>query len=98
MKKIIIFLSLLFALSIPMSSAYAADACETILCLWGKMSGSDGSNCSSAENDFFSIIVTKDGGFLSDHTFDARQTFLNQCTVVDPSFITQVMDKFGRVH
>lgn len=61
MKKLsgacLLSLFILFTFS-PVASA--ADACKTVLCLYGKAVGSGGgSECRSAEKDFFNILKKK---------------------------------------
>ncbi|EBP8177998.1 conjugal transfer protein [Salmonella enterica] len=76
----------------------AADACKTVLCLYGKAVGSGGGGeCRSAEKDFFNIIKKKKGSIKWNQTFDARKAFLNQCSAADPSAISKIMSKFGKV-
>ncbi|EIA9033028.1 conjugal transfer protein [Salmonella enterica] len=55
-----------------------------------------GSECKSAEKDFFNIIKKKKGSIRWSKTFDARKAFLNQCTTADPAAISKIMSKFGR--
>uniref|UniRef100_UPI003EC143FB TrbM/KikA/MpfK family conjugal transfer protein n=1 Tax=Escherichia coli TaxID=562 RepID=UPI003EC143FB len=76
---------------------YASDPCASVLCLYGKAIGSGGgSECKSAEKDFFNIIKKKKGSIRWSKTFDARKAFLNQCTTADPAAISKIMSKFGR--
>lgn len=90
---------ILFAVSGFVSlNTYAADACESVLCLYGKATGnSGGSECRSAEKDFFNIIKKKKGSIRWSKTFDARKDFLNQCSSADPAAISKIMSKFGKV-
>ena len=79
-------------------SAHAKDACESVLCLYGKATGnSGGSDCKSAEKDFFNIVKKNKHGFLPNHTLDARKSFLNQCESADPKYISEILSKFGKV-
>ncbi|EPS0228568.1 TrbM/KikA/MpfK family conjugal transfer protein [Salmonella enterica subsp. enterica serovar Chester] len=79
-------------------TASAADACKTVLCLYGKAVGSGGGGeCKSAEKDFFNILKKKKGSIRWDKTFDARKSFLNQCTSADPASISKIMSKFGKL-
>ena len=76
----------------------AADACEVVLCMYGKTTGnSGGSKCHSAERAFFNIVKKNKHGFLPDHTADARQLFLSECDLADPAVIGQIISKYGRV-
>jgi hypothetical protein len=77
---------------------YADDPCETVLCMYGKVTGnSGGSECSSPEKAFFDIVKKNKHGFLPSHTADARKDFLLQCKAADPAAISQIISKFGRV-
>ncbi len=99
MKKLsgacLLSLFILFTFS---PAASAADACKTVLCLYGKAVGSGGgSECRSAEKDFFNILKKKKGSIRWSKTFDARKAFLNQCSTADPAAISKIMSKFGKV-
>ncbi|EEX7427893.1 conjugal transfer protein [Escherichia coli] len=91
-------LSMIAASAIALSApVYASDPCASVLCLYGKVIGSGGgSECKSAEKDFFNIIKKKKGSIRWSKTFDARKAFLNQCTTADPAAISKIMSKFGR--
>lgn len=76
----------------------AANACEVVLCMYGKTTGnSGGDECHSAERSFFNIVKKNKHGFLPDHTADARESFLLECDPADPEIIGQIISKFGRV-
>nr|WP_113867783.1 TrbM/KikA/MpfK family conjugal transfer protein [Brenneria salicis]NMN92908.1 TrbM protein [Brenneria salicis ATCC 15712 = DSM 30166]RBP60974.1 TrbM protein [Brenneria salicis ATCC 15712 = DSM 30166]RLM29759.1 conjugal transfer protein [Brenneria salicis ATCC 15712 = DSM 30166] len=80
------------------STAMAADACEVVLCMYGKTTGNDGGKeCSSAERSFFNIVKKNKHSFLPSHTADARKAFLLECESADPEFISQIISKFGRM-
>ncbi|WP_263065063.1 TrbM/KikA/MpfK family conjugal transfer protein [Dickeya dadantii] len=80
------------------ASVIAADACEAVLCLYGKTTGNSGGHtCQSAERAFFSIVKKNRHGFLPGQTADARQAFLNECDSADQEIIDQIISKFGRV-
>jgi hypothetical protein len=80
------------------SPAMAADACEVVLCMYGKTTGnSGGDECHAAERSFFTIVKKNKHGFLPDHTADARESFLLECDSADPEIISQIISKFGRV-
>lgn len=99
-KKFIKVSLLVGALSIiaPINQAMAADACESVLCLYGKAVGSGGGGeCKGAEKAFFNILKWKRGSIRWNKTFDARQAFLNECSSADPSAISKIMSKFGKV-
>lgn len=93
LSTIVFCASTLFA-----SSAFAADACETVLCLYGKIIGSNtGSECHSAERAFFNIVKKSRWGFLPAATAGARQAFLAECTSADPAIIRQIITRYGRL-
>ncbi|WP_158782794.1 kikA from plasmid origin [Pantoea sp. BAV 3049] len=78
--------------------SFASDPCEVVLCMAGKAMGSGGgSDCKSAERDFFNIVKKNKNGFLPSHTSDARKALLVQCKEADPSTIAQIISKFGTV-
>jgi len=65
-------------------SAFAKDPCKAVLCMFGKLTGnSGGSECRSAENEYFSIQVKKRGKIRWDPTSTAREQFLNSCQGAD---------------
>jgi len=98
MKKTAIAAALLFLAAGYSAPSSAADACEVVLCMYGKATGnSGGSSCSSAERDFFNIVKKKKGAFLPDHTADARQQLLEQCKAADPEAISKIISAFGRI-
>ncbi|EGF1765227.1 TPA: TrbM/KikA/MpfK family conjugal transfer protein [Escherichia coli] len=98
MKRICKRLIVPFTVSVLTAPVYAADPCESVLCLYGKAVGSGGgSECRSAEKDFFNILKKKKGSVRWSKTFDARKDFLNQCSSADPAAIAKIMSKFGRV-
>ena len=75
-------------------TASAADACEIVLCMYGKMVGKNPSECRSAQKDYFSIIATKKGKFSPSRTAKARLKQLNKCPSPENSAINS---KFGRL-
>ncbi|MCW2483128.1 TrbM/KikA/MpfK family conjugal transfer protein [Candidatus Symbiopectobacterium sp. NZEC135] len=80
------------------SSAFAADACETVLCLYGKITGSDtGSECHTAERAFFNIVKKSRWGSLPAATAEARQAYLAECASADPAIIRQIITRLGRL-
>lgn len=98
-KKLMKTSLLVGALSVivPINQAMAADACESVLCLYGKAVGSGGGGeCKSAEKAFFKILKFKHGTIRWNKTFDARQAFLGQCSSADPKDISMIMSKFGK--
>lgn len=97
-KAKLLCLATLLTFSVGIPQAYAADACESVLCLYGKAVGSGGGGeCKSAEKAFFNIVKKKKGSIRWNKTFDARKSFLNQCSSADPAAISKIMSKFGRV-
>ncbi|HFF0768448.1 TPA: TrbM/KikA/MpfK family conjugal transfer protein [Escherichia coli] len=98
MKRICKGLIVIFTVSLFTAPTYAADPCKSVFCLYGKAVGSSGgSECRSAEKDFFNILKKKKGSIRWSKTFDARKAFLNQCSTADPAAISKIMSKFGRV-
>ncbi|CAM6593964.1 TrbM/KikA/MpfK family conjugal transfer protein (plasmid) [Escherichia coli] len=98
MKKICKSLIVIFTVSWLTAPAYASDPCASVLCLYGKAVGQGGgSECSSAEKDFFNKIEKKKGKIRWSKTFNLRKNFLNQCSTADPAAILLIMSKFGRV-
>ncbi|MFJ5481746.1 TrbM/KikA/MpfK family conjugal transfer protein [Pectobacterium actinidiae] len=99
MKKVIPSALLFCIMASYSTSGMAADACEMVLCMYGKATGNSGGNeCHSAERTFFNIVKKNKHGFLPDHTADARKSFLLECNSAAPAIISQIINKFGRVH
>jgi hypothetical protein len=99
LKKAISSALVLFAMGSCSTSVMAADACEVVLCMYGKATGNGGGNeCHSAERAFFNIVKKNKHGFLPDHTADARKSFLLECDSADPAIINHIISKFGRTH
>ncbi|HHH1032311.1 TPA: TrbM/KikA/MpfK family conjugal transfer protein [Yersinia enterocolitica] len=96
--KTIIFTACLFCMNLLLpSSAMAADACEIVLCLYGKTTGnSGGSECRSAERAFFNIVKKNKHGFLPNHTLNVRKAFLGECASADPEAVNKILSRFGR--
>ncbi|WP_426596347.1 conjugal transfer protein [Pectobacterium brasiliense] len=97
--KTIIFTTSLFYMSLLLpSSVMAADACEIVLCLYGKTTGNGGGNeCQSVERSFFNVVKKNRHGFHPNRTADARRDLLLECKSADPKIIDQIINKFGRV-
>ncbi|MBN3264798.1 TrbM/KikA/MpfK family conjugal transfer protein [Pectobacterium brasiliense] len=97
--KTILFTACLFCMSLLLpSSVMAADACEIILCLYGKTTGNSGGNeCQSAERSFFNIVKKNRHGFQPNRTADARRNLLIECKSAEPKIIDQIINKFGRL-
>lgn len=74
--------------------AQAADACEIVLCMYGKLVGKSQSECRSAEREYFSIIVKKKGKFNPARTATERLKQLNKCPSPENS---RINSKFGRI-
>lgn len=71
-------------LALSSAPVFAADACESVLCLYGKATGNSGGDaCKSPEKAFFDIVKKNKHGFLPNHTKDARKNFLLQCKEAD---------------
>ncbi|EOA5709986.1 TrbM/KikA/MpfK family conjugal transfer protein [Escherichia coli] len=93
-----VVLPALLALGLISINANAADPCKSVFCLYGKAVGSSGgSECSSAEKDFFKNVEKKKGKIRWSKTFDLRKGFLNQCSTADPAAISLIMSKFGKI-
>lgn len=90
---------LLSATSLVMTTpAKAADPCQQVLCLSGVMAGKGVvSGCSGAVGDYFSIIETKHGSFLPDHTAKKRKKQLDKCPAAGADVIEKINNKFGRL-
>lgn len=98
MKKAISSVLLFCVIASCSTTVLAADACEVVLCMYGKATGNGGgSECHSAERAFFNIVKKNRHGFLPDHTADARKSFLRECNSADPPAIGQIISKYGRV-
>ena len=97
--KTILFTACLLCMSLLLpSSVMAADACEIVLCLYGKTTGNGGENeCLSAERTFFTIVKKNRHGFHPNRTADARRYLLLECKSADPKVIDQIINKFGRL-
>ncbi|MCI4188441.1 TrbM/KikA/MpfK family conjugal transfer protein, partial [Dickeya dianthicola] len=89
MNKVIPSVLLLCIMVSCSTSVMAADACEVVLCMYGKATGNGGGNeCHSAERAFFNIVKKNKHGFLPDHTADARKSFLLECDLSTPLSLT----------
>lgn len=72
------------------------DECGMVLCLGGRiLGGSGGSQCSSYEKKYFSIIVTKKGKFSPSRTAKERDKQLKKCVGGDSNIVSKIGDKFG---
>lgn len=92
-----------FALSAT-PTAFAGDPCKMVLCMWGKWSkasgeGDDGgSECRSAEAEYFGIIVYKKKKKIDwSATAKERLNRQNSCPTADRGKTKQINDKFGKV-
>lgn len=99
MKKILTGAALLCLIFTIPAPVLAADACDIVVCMYGKMTGGDGGeSCSSAERDFFSInAFKKKGRFDPTKTADMRKALLNGCSGADPVEISKIIAKFGTI-
>lgn len=97
--KTILFTTCLFCMSLLLpSSVMAADACEIVLCLYGKTTGNGGGNeCQFAERSFFNLVKKNRHGFQPSRTADARRKLLIECKSTEPKIIDQIINKFGRL-
>jgi hypothetical protein len=78
--------------------AFAKDPCKTVLCMYGRFTGnSGGSECSTAEQDYFDILIKKHGDVRWGKTSTARGEFLNSCPGADGGINKKINDKFGKV-
>ena len=72
------------------------DACGMVLCLGGRiLGGSGGSQCSSYEKKYFSIIQKKHGKFSASRTAQARDKELKKCAGGDSNIVSKIGGKFG---
>nr|WP_241000832.1 TrbM/KikA/MpfK family conjugal transfer protein [Pseudomonas viridiflava] len=79
------------------SSAMAKDPCKTVLCMFGMFTGnSGGSECKSAEQEYFSIVVKKKGKIRWSDTANARHEYLDSCPQADRGITKEINDKFGK--
>lgn len=76
------------------ASAEDANACEVVLCMFGMLSGTNPSECSSAVRKYFSINVFSKRGFNPAKTAAKRLNLLNQCPSPENGNINA---KFGTV-
>lgn len=73
----------------------AKDACETVLCMFGKLQGANPNECRPAVKDYFSIVKKKRGKIRWDRTANARLDFLNSCPHADSDTTKKINAKFG---
>lgn len=77
--------------------AFADDPCKTVLCMYGRFTGnSGGSECNTAEQDYFDIIAKKHGKINWGKTSTLRGEFLNSCPSADSGINKKINDKFGK--
>ena len=97
MKKAIIATALACSLTLSIP-AQAKNACETVICLAGLVQGSGKvSECGGAYADYFDIRKFKRGKFRPDRTFNARASFLDQCSQ-GGIWNSKINNKFGRLY
>lgn len=97
-RKFLMVVPLLVGLGLVTGNAHAADPCEVVLCMYGKAVGSGGgSECKGPEKAFFDIVKKKKSSIRWGKTFNARKSFLNQCSSADPATISTIMSKFGKI-
>lgn len=97
MKKILTAVALSVTLLSFSPISQAADACEVVLCMYGKLQGAGQSQCSSAEKSYFKIIKKKKGKFKAGKTATARLNFLNQCPTASRATTKAINNKFGKM-
>ncbi|BET64936.1 hypothetical protein [Yersinia pseudotuberculosis] len=99
MKKNLIGAALLCLTFIIPAPVFAADVCEVVTCMYGKMTGGDGGeDCRAAERDFFSLnAFKKKGRFDPTKTADMRRSLLTGCSGADPKDIADIISKFGQI-
>lgn len=73
------------------------DPCAMVLCLAGKLNGSNPSECDPMYKSFISIKKKNKYSFLPGHTSIARNGKLNQCPSADKGVIKEIISKFGRL-
>lgn len=91
-------LSLAVILAAP--AAFAANSCDTLLCMAGKLQGqSGGSDCNQPIADYFNIeIFGRHGKFNPGATAAARLDYLNSCPAPGVgSWPTQINAVYGMV-
>lgn len=98
MKKIIGAALCCLTFTLP-SPVFAADACDVVVCMYGKMTGGDGGeSCIAAERDFFSLnAFKKKGRFDPSKTADMRKNLLSNCPTATPEDINKIIDIFGSI-
>lgn len=108
MKRTAIAVALLCVTASSVTPVYAADPCETVVCLYGKTTGTGGGGaCSAPEKAFFDILKWKKSAISWSKTANARKAFLNQCSgaavtamtggISREAAIALIISKFGRV-
>ncbi|EPN9162935.1 TrbM/KikA/MpfK family conjugal transfer protein [Escherichia coli] len=97
--------ALLLGTLLACGNANAQDPCRMVACMAGKVGGEygnlDGSDCSGAVADFFSIVETgKHGVFRPDKTARSRLKALKKCPdqlAQNTNAVDSIISKFGRV-
>ncbi|WP_210461823.1 conjugal transfer protein [Pantoea ananatis] len=99
MKKTVTAAALLCLAASLTAPAHAADPCEMVMCMWGKVTGnSGGDDCKGPEKAFFDKVKKKKGKFSPSETADARKEMLMGCKGADPLSIAEIISKFGRMN
>lgn len=75
----------------------SGESCTIVLCMYGKLQGNNQSECSSAVSQFFSLNKFGRHGFDPWKTFVKRRDFLGGCPTADPSVVSDIMKRFGKV-
>lgn len=96
--KLVIGAVSLALLATAAPSAFAGDSCKMALCMYGRLTGnSGGSECQSAEKEYFAILVKKKKNRINwSSTAKKRLQALNSCPGAEPSYNKQINNKFGR--
>ncbi|WP_232925293.1 TrbM/KikA/MpfK family conjugal transfer protein [Pseudomonas corrugata] len=67
------------------------------LCMFGRLTGnSGGSDCKSAEKEYFAIQKKKKGKIKWNATAEARLNKMNSCPTADRGKTKEINNKFGK--
>jgi hypothetical protein len=83
--------------SLSSVSAHAADACATVLCMFGMVEGQQPGACNSEIADYFSIVEFHHGHPDLSATAKSRLSFTQQCSSAPANFISSIDQAFGSV-
>jgi hypothetical protein len=96
MKKAMFYGALALAATLPSASAYAADPCASVLCMFGLISGQNSSSCNQPIADYFGIVNFRHGHPDLGATSSSRLAFTQQCPGAGQA-IGAVSQAFGSV-